>query len=115
MHNVNGHALVNTDKVCDQEKVIDVTDSESVIHAVYNGKNILRKVKVYDIKNKCEDLWKALEQQQGVFGSLPISNLWPAHIKLSLQPSEILSYEKFDPIKLHHRIFKSGKYNYPQK
>ena len=72
----------------------------------------MRKVKIFDIRDKCSDLVLALQQQQEPFGFLPISNLRFKDRIGDTTPKEIITQHNFDPVKLHQRVFNSGQYNF---
>ena len=45
--------------------------SKDVVRATQEGSTLVKKINIYDIKDKCSDLCKAISQQQGVYGFLP--------------------------------------------
>ena len=93
--------------------MVNVNKTADIAGAVLNGKSqILRKVKVSNIVDKCIDLQNCVSQQKTVFGFLPITNLRRFHINQSLQPRLVLSDEEFDPVKTHNIVRSSGKYNF---
>ena len=85
--------------------------SKDIVRATHEGSTLVKKINIYDIRDKCKDLSKAISQQQGVYGFLPINDLSPLPTDISLGPKKILTWQEFDPIKLHKQVFASGKYN----
>ena len=86
--------------------------SKDIVRATHEGSTLVKKINVYDIRDKCKDLSKAIIQQQGVYGFLPINDLLPLPTDVTLGPKKILTWQDFDPIKLHKQVFASGTYNF---
>ena len=94
------------------ETATDLTSSNDIVQAIKGGCNIIKKVNVLKIRDKCSDLSKLLQQQHRPFGFLPISNRQHFNGDISNVPKKILTTDDFDPVQLHKKIFASGKYNF---
>ena len=94
-----------------EDMVGDQITTESVREAVHKGSNMVKKLNVLNIVDKCSDLQKAL-QQNGVYGFLPITDLDSTMFTSSLEANVILDTETFDPVKVHEMVKNSGAYNF---
>ena len=72
----------------------------------------MNTVNIQDLNDKCADLKTCVQQQENVFGFLPITNLRRLKIGQSLKPNKILSYEEFDPVTVHKTVRATGKPNF---
>ena len=91
-----------------------LNNSQSIIEATVAGKACIKRVKVHNIVNKSEDLKLCLQQQDNALGFLPINNLNYRSRNLSLAPKIIISDPKFDPVKIHHLVRNTGRYNFEE-
>ena len=78
----------------------NVKDTVSVVGTVLEGKGktVMNEVNIHDLIDKCTDLKTCIQQQDNIFGFLPITNLRLFKIGQSLKPNKIMSYEEFDPV-----------------
>ena len=101
----------------DNESVsMDYTSTADILKQVQKGKNnaCMRRVEVEKIKDKCLDLKICINQQNTVFGFLPITNLKRTKINTSLRPNCVLTEDKFDPVLIHTPVRKMCRYNFEQ-
>ena len=55
-----------------------------------------------------------MQQQNTVFGFLPITNLKRIKMSTSLKPNYVLTAGNFDPMWVHKQVRKTGKYNFEE-
>ena len=103
-------------KTNNDNESMDYTSTSVILKQVEKGKgnSCMRKVEVEKIKDKCLDLKKCIQQQNTVFGFLPITNLKRTKMSTSLKPNYVLTAENFDPMWVHKQVRKTGKYNFEE-
>ena len=111
---IEGVSLVEGSCYNNVTECIDYHKSADIVKAVIQGKNCLRNVHVNRIMDKCVDLKQCIQQQDTVFGFLPISNLRRLKIGYSAKPNCILSSHNFDPVKTHNVVKATNKCNFEE-
>ena len=101
----------NGNKYCN---AIDYTDTDFIVSSTLHGKSYVKKVNVYKLDKKCEDLTNCLRQQNNAMGFLPINNLNRTRFASSLKPNSIVSEKDFCPIRVHKAVRATGKHNFEE-
>ena len=107
-----GSCVPDIKKQNNQKGKVDIYDSKSIIQATIQGNLIVKHINVCEIENKCQDLKKALCQQDTPFGFLPLNDLKYSEVPNMHVPHKTITLEQFDPVVLHETIFNSGKFNF---
>ena len=106
-HNISGDSMV-------KNTLIDYTDTEFIVNSTMQGKQHIKKVNVYRLREKCEDLQNCLKQQVNAMGFLPINKLNRARFATSLKPNSIVTDPDFCPVEIHNIVRATGKHNFKE-
>ena len=98
----------------ENEKDYKLVYTNEIDNLTKQGKPLAKKVNVLDIVDKSRDLQLCLSQQYQPFGFLPITNLCQFGNKFSSIPNEVYNSTEFDPVKVHHKVLATGKYNFQE-
>ena len=90
---------------------IKILHSKDIIQASKEASALVKRINIFNIRDKCSDFCKAINQQNGLYGFLPINNLLAVPEEVRTGPKK-LTWEDFNPVELHYKIFNSGKYSF---